>query len=86
MATTATIPSNGTGSQNQTAKLRGKPTLTRQCCRPHGQTTIRHDKHAAHREECELPSISLFRILMPLNSPYLASQLNREKFGHRDPR
>ena len=30
----------------------------RQCCRPHGQTTVRHDKHAGHREDCELPSIS----------------------------
>ena len=44
-----------------------KQTLTRQCCRLHGQTTVRHDKHATyagpqytHETSLYIPVASLF--------------------------
>ena len=84
-------PYNGTAIKRRLLTLTAFPTLIHQCCRTRGHT-IRRTKYATPALEklSELSPISCSLIGFPspsyLNSPYLASQLNREKIGHRDPR
>jgi len=47
-----------------------KQTLTRQCCRLHGQTTVRHDKHATYAGPQYTHETSLY---IPVSSLFLSS-------------
>ena len=87
-----TAPYSGTSKQTQIANTHSIPDADPSMLSNTRRHTVRHTKYTTRRSK-NSASFLLSPVLLSdfpfpsyLNSPYLASQLNKEKIVHRDPR